>query len=46
MDDQREIVDLMSIESDVDIYELNDNLKSVSIWIETYEGGILISEKD
>jgi hypothetical protein len=44
-EDQKNIINLIGIESDINIYkyEIQDTYKSISIWIETYENGELIS---
>lgn len=44
-EDEKNIISLIGIASDIDIYkyEIDDTYKTISIWIETYKNGELIS---
>lgn len=44
-EDEKNIIELLGVESEIDIYQydIDDIYNSISIWIETYDKGILIS---
>lgn len=44
-EDEKNIINLLGVQSDIDIYkyEIDDTFKTISIWIEIYENGELIS---
>lgn len=46
-DEESEILDLVGIESDIEIYEykINESYQSISIWLEAYDHGELVSTK-
>lgn len=46
-EEEKSILNLVGLKSDIKIYslEVDDTYKSISIWLETYENGELISDK-